>query len=96
MKLAEALLLRKQLVQKVEQLKPLKLQGDNGAFETQTRRKQITDQIDEVTIQTSKVTLKDMTATFDRYATSLRKLDAKIQEANWSAEIDFAAPEGMN
>lgn len=38
MKLAEALLLRKHLAMKVEQLKVIKLQGDNGLFEWQSVR----------------------------------------------------------
>lgn len=95
MKLAEALLLRKQLAQKVDQLKPIKMQGEDGIFDTKTRRAKVSDEIDEVTITTSKIQLADITKEFDKYATSLRKLDAKIQEANWTAEIDFAAPEGM-
>lgn len=95
MKLAEALNLRKQLVQKVEQLKPIKINGDQGMFETKTERRQVNDTVDQITTQVSKITLADITKTFDMYATALRKLDNKIQEANWSCELDFTAPEGM-
>ena len=95
MKLAEALLLRKQLAQKVDQLKPIKMQGEQGMFETKTQRQAVSDQVDQVTITTPKVLLADITKEFDTYATSLRKLDARIQEANWTAEIDFTAPDGM-
>lgn len=95
MKLAQALNLRKQLAIKVDQLKPIKLQGEQGVLETKTQRRSISDQIDEVSVQTSKVTLADITKEFDKYATALRKLDDAIQEANWKYEVDFSAPEGM-
>ncbi len=95
MKIAEALLLRKQLAQKVDQLKPIKIQGEQGLFETKVNRRAINAETDEVTLTTPKVTLSDVTSEFDKYATALRKLDAKIQEANWRFEIEFKEPEGL-
>ena len=89
MKIAEALLLRKQLMQKVEQLKPLRMQGDQGLFEIQTTRTNVSENTDEVKFQVPKVTLADVTAQFDHYATELRKLDAAIQEANWKFEVGY-------
>lgn len=38
MKIAEVLLLRKQLEQKVKQLEPIKQVGDNGLFEIKTAK----------------------------------------------------------
>ena len=71
MKLAEGLNLRKQLAMKVDQLKPIKLQGDQGLLETKTQRRGVNDQVDEVVIQTSKITLKDVARVleieYDRY-----------------------------
>lgn len=89
MKIAEALLLRKQLQDKVEQLKPLKLQGDQGIFEIKTQRVNIGENTDEVKFQLPKITLADVTATFDHYASELRKLDASIQKANWEFDVDY-------
>ena len=90
MKLAEALLLRKQLVQKVGQLAPIKHFGDNGVLALQTKRVKVSDEVDEVSIQVPRVTLADITATFDHYATELRKLDAAIQQANWQYDVNYA------
>ena len=89
MKLAEALLLRKQLTQKVEQLKPLKMQGEQGLFEFKSERKSVSDQIDEVTMRLPRITLAEVTKEFDHYATQLRKLDASIQKANWETDVVF-------
>jgi len=90
MKIAEALLLRKQLQDKVEQLKPLKTAGDKGLFELQTKRMNVSENTDEVTFQIPRITLADVTKTYDHYASELRKLDAAIQKANWTFDIDYA------
>jgi hypothetical protein len=89
MKLAEALLLRKQLAQKVEQLKPIKTMGDNGMFDSKMTRKNVSESVDEITVTTPKISLSDLTRTFDHYSTQLRKLDAMIQRVNWETEIAF-------
>lgn len=93
MKIAQALLLRKQLEQKVNQLMPIKQVGDGGLFELKTQRKNVSENTDEVTFQIPKVTLAEVTKEFDKYASALRKLDASIQEANWKFEVDFADTE---
>ena len=87
MKLAEALVLRKHLEAKVEQLKPLKLQGDKGLFEVQTSRKSVSENVDELTTQVPKVTLKDVTEEYDRYSKALRQFDTAIQQTNWTADL---------
>ena len=92
MKLAEALLLRKEYARKVEQLKPVKMSGEQGIFEVKTQRRQVSENVDEVITQIPKVTLAEVTREFDYYATELRKLDAKIQEANWKFDIDYSQP----
>lgn len=89
MKIAEALLLRKQLESKVEQLKPLKTAGDNGVFTMKIERIHAGENIDEAKITIPKVTLADITKEYDFYATELRKLDASIQEANWKFEVSY-------
>jgi hypothetical protein len=89
MKIAEALLLRKQLEAKVAQLQPLKLQGDNGVYDTKVERRNVNENTDEVTMNIPKVVLKDITSTYDHYATQLRKLDGAIQKANWEFDVDY-------
>jgi|ERR1044072_2859758 hypothetical protein len=97
MKLAEALVLRKHLEAKVEQLKPLKLQGDKGLFEVQTNRKSVSENVDEITTQVPKITLKDVTEEYDRYSKALRQLDTAIQQTNWQAELQGEVSlEGVN
>lgn len=89
MKIAEALLLRKQLEQKVDQLKPIKDLGDRGVFELKTERVNVSENVDEVKFQMPKVTLKEITKEYDHYAAELRKIDASIQKANWSYDVDY-------
>lgn len=86
MKLAQALLLRKQLHAKVAQLEPLK-QQDPRMFEIQTRRVNITDTVDEVSLNVPKITLANLTAEYDKYSSALRKIDAAIQQANWQFDL---------
>jgi len=84
-KLAEALLRRKELNEKVEQLKKINIQG---LFETKGTRKKITDDIDDVLVSVPKITLNQVAAGYDWYAKQLRLVDAAIQQANWSTEIE--------
>lgn len=98
MKIAEALLFRKHLAMKVEQLKTVKLQGENGLYEVKFNRKPISagpEAIDEIVAQVPKVTMKDVTAEFDLYASELRKLDMAIQQANWQFDINYTQPSNI-
>ncbi len=90
MKIAQALLLRKQLEEKVKQLHPIKHLGDNGLFEVKTQRKNVSEQVDEVTFQIPRITLEEVTKEYDKFASALRKLDAAVQKANWEFEVDFS------
>jgi hypothetical protein len=96
MKIAEALVLRKHLELKVKQLEPLKMAGENGVFELKTERMKISDEIDEVKFQVPKIDLKEITKEYDTYSKALRELDTSIQQANWTAEVDFKTPSGVN
>lgn len=89
MKIAEALRLREQLKNKVAQLERIKLEGEGGLLETKITRQSVTDQIDQITMQIPKVTLGEVTAEYDKYATALRKCDLSIQQANWAYDVDF-------
>ena len=93
MKIAQALLLRKQLEEKVKQLTPVKQLGEQGMFELKTQRAKITDEVDEIRFQLPKITLADVTAEYDKYATALRKIDAVIQKANWEFDVTFTESE---
>jgi hypothetical protein len=93
MKIAQALLLRKQLEKKVAQLEPIKRSGDDGLFVTKVNRINVTEQTDEVSIQVPKITLEEVTKEYDKYASALRKLDASIQKANWEFDVDFSYKE---
>lgn len=96
MKIAEGLLLRKQLEQKVAQLQPIYLNGKQGLFETKIERIDKGENVDEVKIQVPKVSLNEVTKLYDHYASELRKLDASIQQANWSHDLTYkekSAPE---
>lgn len=87
MKIAEALVLRKHLEQKVKQLEPLKINGDNGLFEMKTERVKVSDEVDEVKLQIPKVQLADVTKQYDMYSKALRELDTAIQSANWQYDV---------
>jgi hypothetical protein len=84
-KLAEALLRRKELNEKVAQLKPINV---NGLFEVKASRKNVTENIDDVIVKVPKITLGQVAAGYDWYAKQLRLVDAAIQQANWSTEIE--------
>lgn len=85
MKLADALLRRKELQQKVDQVRIIK---DKDLFELKFTRRQINENIDDVTSQVPKLELSQVTKEYDYYANKLRKIDAAIQQLNWTTDID--------
>lgn len=84
MKLAEALLRRKELAMKVAQIAAIKPQN---LFEMKIIRKNITENIDDIQATVPKLTLSQVTAEYDFYARQLRLIDAAIQQANWTTEL---------
>jgi hypothetical protein len=84
-KLAEALLRRKELNDKIAQLKPINVQN---LFETRATRKKVTEDIDDVIAKVPKITLAQVAAGYDWYAKQLRLVDAAIQQANWVTELE--------
>jgi glucan phosphorylase len=84
MKLAQALLRRKELHSKVEQIRPL---TNKDIYEVKVQRRNISETIDDITATVPKVELKQVTAEFDYYSSQLRHVDAAIQQANWTTEI---------
>ena len=87
-KLAEALLRRKELQDKVLILKQIK---DKDLFEVKVRRQNVSDGIDEVVAQVPKLTASQVTQEFDYHSRQLRLIDAAIQQANWTTEIEVDA-----
>jgi len=83
-KLAEALLRRKELQEKVDQVRKVK---ENTIYDTNIRRVNVAEGIDEATINSCKLTLKEVTKEYDFYAKHLRLIDAAIQQANWTTAI---------
>lgn len=84
-KLAEALLRRKELNNKVIQLTKINVEG---LFETKAARKKVTDDVDDIVVKVPKITLAQVAAGHDWYAKQLRLVDAAIQQANWTTEIE--------
>lgn len=84
-KLAEALLRRKELQQKVELLKHIKA---NALFEIRAQRVKVNDGLDDVVANVPKLTASQVTQEYDFYAKQLRLVDALIQQANWTTELD--------
>jgi len=85
-KLAEALLRRKELQGKVDMLKQIK---DKDLFEVKAQRKNVTENIDDIIAAVPKLTASQVTAEFDFFARQLRLVDAAIQQANWTVEVEI-------
>lgn len=85
-KLAEALLRRKELNQKVDQLRQV---DQKELFEIKVNRQSVTDNVDNVVAQVPKISINEVTAAYDYYAKQLRLIDAAIQQANWVTEIEI-------
>lgn len=86
-KLAEALLRRKELQQKVTQLEKI---NTDKLFEVRVQRKNVTESIDDVVAAVPKIGMEQATHAYDTHAKRLRLIDAAIQQANWTTEIDIA------
>ena len=84
-KLAEALLRRKELQQKVDVLR----QVDEKAFyDVKAQRIKVTDSLDDIVAHVPKLEAGQVTREFDWHARQLREVDAAIQQANWTTEIE--------
>lgn len=84
-KLAEALLRRKELQDKVAQLNQI---NSSDLFEVKMDRRKVTDNVDDIVARVPKLTIEQVTAAFDWHARRLRMIDSVIQQANWTCEID--------
>ena len=84
-KLAEALLRRKELQGKVDVIKQAQ---EKALFEVKAQRKSVTDNIDDIVALVPKLTASQVTAEYDWHSRQLRLVDAAIQQANWTFEVD--------
>lgn len=84
-KLAEALLRRKELAAKVAQTGAIK---QAQVYELKTQRKLVSEGIDDIVASVPKLTLSQVTAEHDHYSRALRLVDAMIQQTNWTAEVE--------
>lgn len=82
--LADALLRRKELQGKLDQLQQIQ---QKSLFEIRGQRIKVADGLDEVTAQVPLLKASQVTAEFDWHARQLRLIDAAIQKANWVTEI---------
>jgi len=85
-KLAEALLRRKELQEKVERLRKIDIKD---AFETKTGRGPVSDGFNDMIADVCKISFQQFTHCFDWHAKQLRSVDAMIQQANWTTELDL-------
>ena len=85
-KLAELLLRRKELAMKVDQIQRIQ---QPALYEIKVERKPVTEGIDNIVAQIPKVTLAEVTAEYDFYASALRHVDAAVQQANWTCEVEI-------
>ena len=84
-KLAEALLRRKELQEKVDQLRQI---NQKELYEIKAKRVNVTESVDDLVAQVPKLSINQVTMAFDWHARRLRMVDAAIQQANWNTEID--------
>ena len=85
MKLADALLRRKELQQKVDQVRGVK---QSDIFELIQERKQVNADYDDINARVPKLELNQVTREYDYYANKLRLIDAAIQQLNWTTDIE--------
>ena len=91
--LAELLLRRKELQLKVDQLHSIRR---DELFQTHVKRKNITDQVDDIIATVPLLSAAQVTAEYDFYARELRLIDAAIQYANWNTRVDVKKEDVMS
>jgi len=87
-KLADALLRRKELKEKVDQVRSVK---DTHTYEALVQRRQVNESYDDITAKVSKIDLKQVTKEYDYYSNKLRLIDAAIQQLNWTTDITVSS-----
>lgn len=85
-KLAECLLRRKELQDKLDRIGPIK--NDSKLYEVKAKRVNVTENLDDLVLSVPKLTLSQVTSEYDHYAKQLRLVDAAIQQTNWTTVVD--------
>ena len=85
-KLAEALLRRKELQQKVDQLRQINVKE---LFEVKSGRRKAHEGLDDFILEVPYLSAQQVTHEYDFHARALRKIDAAIQQANWTTNIEL-------
>lgn len=83
-KLAEALLRRKELEGKVKVLALIK---STLLIDTKVMRVKVADGFDDLTVAYNRVQPSEITAEYDFYSRQLRLCDAAIQQMNWTVTL---------
>lgn len=84
-KLAEALLRRKELAEKLNMVRQIK--DTQLIYQIRNKRIQVTEQIESLDVDFPKLELSQVTAEYDFVAKQLRLVDALIQQANWTTAL---------
>lgn len=85
-KLAECLIRRKELEQKVDLLKRVDAQA---LYEVKANRVKVTDSLEDIVAHVPKLTASQVTREHDWHARQLRLIDAAIQQANWTCDVEL-------
>lgn len=85
-KLAEALLRRKELAEKLNIVRQIK--DTQLIYQVRNKRIQVTEQIESLDVDFPKLELSQVTAEYDFVAKQLRLVDALIQQANWTTVLE--------
>ena len=84
-KLAEALLRRKELAEKLNIVRQIK--DTQLIYQVRNKRIMVTEQIESLDVDFPKLTLSQVMAEYDYTAKQLRLIDALIQQANWTTTL---------
>ena len=87
-KLAQALLRRKELTEKVKVLTQIK---NSQVFNEHIERIKVDQGLDEIRAKFPKLTASQVIEEFDWHARQLRLVDAAIQHINWTADVELDA-----
>lgn len=82
--LADCLLRRKELQDKLEGLSNIKAKD---LFDIKVKRMNVSESIDDVTMTVPKLEYNQVVAEYNYTASQLRKIDAAIQRCNWTTEV---------
>ncbi len=83
-KLAECLLRRKELQEKLDRMKSVDVAA---IYEVKVERRKVTDTVDDIIAKVPRITYADFQREYSFYARQLRLIDGAIQHSNWTVEV---------